>query len=200
MSSYGITNTGTLGAKSIEASGDALYKVKGTILSGEGELTAGTVLSYAYDGTKYVKFGAAAVTGIAVTFTIATDLVGKTAHGYSDDMKIYFSSVTTTTGVATNAIYYIKNVTADTFQIALTPGGVPIDLATGNGTGVMVIPADTDTDNIKAILVEDIDATSADVEANIYVHGKFILDNLTATTTLAVGAYSNGNLIFIDEA
>lgn len=200
--SYGITDTSeVLGTKNIFAKVDGLYSIRGTIASGQGAMVEGSVLSLTADGTKYKLWGGAAVTDIAVTFTASTSTVGKSAHGYTDGMLIYFSAITSTTGIVANANYYIVNATTDTFQVSHTIGGAPLTLTT-NGTGVMVIPADTDVSTIDAILGENVDATSADVTALIYVQGQFNTGNLIATTgqTITDGAYKNGNLIFISEA
>lgn len=119
--SYGITEAGTLGVKSIEASGNGLYKVKETILSGEGILAAGCVLGKVTASGKLKAWLDTAIDGSEVIY---------------------------------------------------------------------------------GVLAEDVDATSADVLANVYVHGEFITDNLTAAATQVIsdGAFKYGNLIFKSEA
>jgi hypothetical protein len=47
---------------------------------------------------------------------------------------ITFSSVNTTTGISVDTIYYLKNKSGDTFQLAETRGGDALNLSTdGNG-------------------------------------------------------------------
>jgi hypothetical protein len=72
-----------------------------------------------------------------VTFTTATDLVTRTAHGYSNGMIIRFSEITSTSGISTQINYYVVNATANTFQVSLTSGGSAIDLVT-DGSGYIL--------------------------------------------------------------
>jgi hypothetical protein len=73
----------------------------------------------------------------AVTFTAATDLVTRTAHGYTNGMIVSFSEITSTTGIGTQINYYVVNATANTFQVSLTSGGSAIDLVT-DGSGYIL--------------------------------------------------------------
>lgn len=76
----------------------------------------------------------------AVTFTIATDEVGLVGHGLAVDDKISFISISGgTTGISVDTDYFVKTiVSADAVTIAASIGGATIDLATSDGTGVMV--------------------------------------------------------------
>ncbi|GEM_PF-2130183 len=76
----------------------------------------------------------------AVTFTDAGDLVNRAAHGLANGMKISFSSITSTTGIAVNTPYYVVNKTNDTFQVSLTLGGVAIALVTNGSGNLIAIP------------------------------------------------------------
>jgi len=75
-------------------------------------------------------------TGRAVTFTDAGDLVNLTAHGLSNGDEVAFSTITTTTGIVINTIYFVVNAAADTFQVASTLGGAALPLTT-NGSGTV---------------------------------------------------------------
>jgi len=73
----------------------------------------------------------------AVTFTDTGDLVGYTAHGLVAGDVVRFSVITTTTGIVINTNYFVINPTANSFQIAATPGGSALALTT-DGTGTAV--------------------------------------------------------------
>jgi hypothetical protein len=68
------------------------------------------------------------------TFTDTGDLVNATAHGFSQGDIIVFTSITSTTGISTNTVYYVRSVTANTFQVASTASGSALALTT-NGSG-----------------------------------------------------------------
>jgi surface protein len=73
---------------------------------------------------------------VACTFTDVGDLVTVTAHGLANGTEVAFSSISTTSGIVTNTIYYVINATTDTFQLSDTLGGAARTL-TNNGTGWM---------------------------------------------------------------
>lgn len=75
-------------------------------------------------------------TGIAVTFTDAGDTVNLNSHGLSDGDEVSFSSITTTTGIVINTIYFVVGSAANTFQVASTLGGAALPLTT-NGSGTL---------------------------------------------------------------
>jgi hypothetical protein len=79
----------------------------------------GANLSY-FDLEDYPK--TAVTDGTTDTFTI-------TSHGYANNqkIKIYFSTMPM--GLDSSTIYYVRNATANTFQVALTSGGTPIDIS-----------------------------------------------------------------------
>lgn len=79
----------------------------------------------------------------SVTFTDAGDIVTLNAHGYSVGDAVLFSSITSTTGIAINTVYFVAGtVTANTFQLSSTKGGSALTLTT-NGSGTMVSPLQT---------------------------------------------------------
>lgn len=78
-------------------------------------------------------------TATAVTFTVATSTVNRTAHGYVNGGHLSFgSSGTLPTGVIASQLYYVINATANTFQISLTPGGSAVAMS-GTPTGTAFI-------------------------------------------------------------
>lgn len=72
-------------------------------------------------------------TNAPVTLTDTGDLVGRTAHGYTDGSRVKLYDIVSTTGLTEGQTYYVVNATADSFQVAATEGGSPIALTT-NGT------------------------------------------------------------------
>jgi len=76
-------------------------------------------------------------TGETVTFTDAGDLVSTVvAHGLSNGDEVSFSTITTTTGIVINTIYFVVNATTNTFQVAASVGGAALPL-TSNGSGTV---------------------------------------------------------------
>lgn len=65
--------------------------------------------------------------------TVATNLITLAAHGLVNGQQVILKSLSTVTGVAINTTYYVVGVTANTFQLSLTPGGAAIDLTGADG-------------------------------------------------------------------
>jgi surface protein len=76
---------------------------------------------------------ALAGTDAPVTLTDTGNLVGRTAHGFSDGMVVTLWNIAGTTGPVNGQQYYVINATLDTFQISLAPGGSAVTF-TGDGT------------------------------------------------------------------
>lgn len=78
-----------------------------------------------------------------VTFTDAGDTVNLTAHGLIEGDAVLFTSITSTTGISTNTVYYVGGtITANAFQVSATKGGAALTLTT-DGSGVAVSPLGT---------------------------------------------------------
>ncbi|MFE7869755.1 DUF5309 family protein [Micromonospora humida] len=77
-----------------------------------------------------VSVGAAAQTGTAAA---STDLITLTAHGLTDGDTVRFSSVGAATPLSTATVYYVVSSSANTFKVATTKGGTPVDI-TVDGT------------------------------------------------------------------
>lgn len=88
--------------------------------------------AYALDSAASWLFGDAE----SVTFQDTGDTVTKTSHGLVADQKVRFTVITSTTGIVINTDYYARTITANTFQLAATPGGAALPLTT-NGSGGM---------------------------------------------------------------
>lgn len=73
----------------------------------------------------------------SVTFQDTGDTVTLNSHGISAGTAISFTSITSTTGISANTLYYVVNPTTNTFQVATSIGGSALALTT-NGSGTMV--------------------------------------------------------------
>jgi hypothetical protein len=88
----------------------------------------------------------------AVTFADSGDLVTLTAHGLVVGDAVGFTSITSTTGISVNEVYYVQAVgSADTFTLAATRGGSLLPLTT-NGSGTLVSPQFTQSINSASFL------------------------------------------------
>ena len=97
----------------------------------------GTVTNYSSGNQANYEFNysAAALVGTEapVTLNASTNTVDRTAHGYTNGMKVTLYSVSGTSAVASGRPYFVVNATANTFQVSLTSGGSAIAFGT-NGT------------------------------------------------------------------
>lgn len=75
-----------------------------------------------------------------VTFTVATDVVGATAHGLAVGTAVRFRDLVGVTGITADTTYYVAGtVAADSFQVAATSGGAVIDLTGVDGSGFLAV-------------------------------------------------------------
>jgi hypothetical protein len=65
--------------------------------------------------------------------TSATDTITSTAHGLVDGDKIVFTNTSTATGIVAGRIYYVDQLTTDTFKVSSSSGGAAITLGTATG-------------------------------------------------------------------
>lgn len=70
----------------------------------------------------------AAVSG--VTGVAATDTITSAAHGLANGATIKFTALAGGAGLTPGTLYYVRDVTANTFKVALTPGGTAVDFTT----------------------------------------------------------------------
>jgi len=87
-------------------------------------------------GMQLIGTGSPLTTPVAVTFQDTGDTVTLNSHGLENDDEVSFASITSTTGLDLNTIYYIINKTTNTFQVAATSGGSALPLTT-DGSGTM---------------------------------------------------------------
>lgn len=116
-----------------------------TLVSKASSTTTAGSTTITQSNTQYLIVGMEVYgTGItdvrAVTFTDAGDLVNLTAHGLSNGMTVSFSSITSTTGIVINTIYYVVNASANSFQVSATSGGSALALTTDGSGNIRVYP------------------------------------------------------------
>ena len=70
------------------------------------------------------------VSVFAVTGTESTDVINATAHGLPNQMQVKFTALTGGAGLTAGTTYYVVSTAANTFQLALTPGGAAINFTT----------------------------------------------------------------------
>jgi hypothetical protein len=88
-------------------------------------------------GMQVVGTNTSLTTGRAVTFTDAGDTVNLANHGLSNGDEVAFSTITTTTGIVVNTIYFVRDVVVgSSFKLAATSGGAVLPL-TNNGSGTV---------------------------------------------------------------
>ena len=109
--------------------------LSGTLTAGGTTITMANTTGIAV-GMQVTGTGTPLTTPRAVTFTDAGDLVNLASHGFSNGDEVSFSTITTTTGIISNRIYYVINAAAGTFQVAATLGGGALPL-TNNGSGTI---------------------------------------------------------------
>jgi hypothetical protein len=62
-----------------------------------------------------------------------TDRVTHTAHGYLNNDPVFLTNLSGGAGLTNNTIYFVRNVTANDYQLSTTSGGAAINITT-NGT------------------------------------------------------------------
>ena len=70
------------------------------------------------------------VSVFAVTGTESTNVINATAHGLPNGTPVKFTALTGGAGLTAGPSYYVVTTAADTFQLALTPGGTAINFTT----------------------------------------------------------------------
>lgn len=101
--------------------------------------------------TSGTAFHVALLMDIRSTFTLtanaSTDVLTTSVnHDYIAGLPITFSGSSLPAPLTSTAIYYVRDVTANTFKVAATSGGAAIDLTTG-GTGIITV-SDTVLDEL----------------------------------------------------
>lgn len=80
------------------------------------------------------------ITGVA-----ATDIFTHTAHPFADNQAVHLISKTNGAGVTAGdgTYFYIKNATADTYQLSTAPGGAAVNFTNNISAGVIAEPLAT---------------------------------------------------------
>lgn len=68
-----------------------------------------------------------------LTIDATTDRITHTAHGYADNTPIFITNLSGGTGLVNNGVYFVRNSTANDYQVSLTTGGAVVNITT-NGT------------------------------------------------------------------
>ena len=74
---------------------------------------------------------------IAVTGTQSSSLINAVAHGLPNGTRVKFTAITGGAGLTAGVTYYVVTTATDTFQLALTSGGSPINFTTDITAGVI---------------------------------------------------------------
>lgn len=70
---------------------------------------------------------------VGATIDQATDRITITSHGYVDNTPIFLTNLSGGAGLTNNTVYFVRNSTANDFQVSGTSGGTAINITT-NGT------------------------------------------------------------------
>lgn len=103
-------------------------------VSGLSGLDTGTEAN----NTRYYLYGISKprmLSAVSVAGSATNDTITYVAHGLATNTPVTFGGTAVPTGVTAGVTYYVRDVTADTFKVAATPGGAAIDL-TSDGTAV----------------------------------------------------------------
>jgi hypothetical protein len=133
--------------------------------------------------TNNVNAGTVLGTGLAAT--ASTDLITLTAHGLTNGQSVRISTINTPNGLSTTDPYFVVGVTANTFKLALTNGGAPVDI-TADSTVTVTTGVAVTTDAVDTLLqsVYDNGGISEGATATLLVGsaGKRRLTKAYATT------------------
>lgn len=103
-------------------------------------IPAGTTVKWLglWNGTTYIGYSPNASNPKEFIVNATTDVFTCPAHGFLTNATITIYGDTMPTGLTEGATYYAVNVTTDTFQVAATSGGAPIDVTTIGGSALVV--------------------------------------------------------------
>jgi PKD repeat protein len=105
-------------------------------------------------------------------------------------------------GISANTIYYVKNPSADTFQVATTPAGAPVDISSnGSGTGRQAVTFSSGSQNISwpshrlAVGTPVIFATSGTLPGGLNPGQKYFVVGNPTQDSFQVSATRGGSAI-----
>ncbi len=67
---------------------------------------------------------------LGATISDVTDRITITAHGYADNTPIFLTNLSGGAGLTNNTVYFVRNSTANDFQVSATSGGAAINITT----------------------------------------------------------------------
>jgi hypothetical protein len=79
-----------------------------------------------------------AVVPYSVTGDAATDVINATGHIYTANQTVIFSAITGGAGLAANTVYFVRNLSGNTFQLSTTSGGAAINFTTNITAGTVI--------------------------------------------------------------
>jgi len=134
-----LINRGILAAQTISVNGNwgvgPTFSRTSATTTGSNVITTNNTASLE-PGMQVTGIGAPVTSAIAVTITDSTDTINLNDHGLQDGDEVSFVTITTTTGIIINTVYYVINSTQNNFQLSTTISGSPINLV-NNGSGTL---------------------------------------------------------------
>lgn len=73
---------------------------------------------------------------VGVTIDASTDFLTQTAHGFLNNDPIFLTNLTGGAGLTNNTQYFVRNPTANTYQLSTTTGGAVINITTNGSVDV----------------------------------------------------------------
>lgn len=114
----------------------------------------------------------------------APGTVTQTLHGKSNDAPLILGTTgTLPTGLSVSTVYYIVNATANTYQLAATPGGSAVNNGVGTGTHHVYFPTTA------AVTISNASPAVVNHTAHGYTNGVMVV--LTTDGTLPAGLSPN---------
>jgi hypothetical protein len=99
----------------------------------------GSVADVVLINPKINSAATASTLGTGLALASAGDTVTSTAHGLVAGKQVQLSNIATAVGVSAATTYYVVNPTANTFKLALTPGGSAVDITTSGTADVAIL-------------------------------------------------------------
>lgn len=73
---------------------------------------------------------------VGATISDVTDRITITGHGYADNTPIFLTNLSGGAGLTNNTVYFVRNPTANDFQVSGTTGGAAINITTAGTVDV----------------------------------------------------------------
>jgi hypothetical protein len=72
---------------------------------------------------------------VAATGVASTDVITSTAHGFTANQPVVFSSLTGGAGLTAGTVYYARDITTNTFKVSATAGGSAVNVTSDMSAG-----------------------------------------------------------------